>query len=64
MTTSQTTIEDAVEAGIEAASEMVSNLPSGQRSWDQREYKIAETAARAAVEDYVMAKHDKQKVSR
>lgn len=44
-----TIIEDAVEAGIEAASEYVSSLPSGQKTWDTKEYKIAETAARAAI---------------
>jgi len=41
--------EDAVEAGVEAAAEYVSSLPAGQRTWDDREYRIAEMAARAAI---------------
>jgi len=44
-----TLIEDAVEAGVEAASEYVSSLPMGQRTWGDKEYGIAETAARAAI---------------
>jgi len=44
-----TVIEDAVEAGIEAASEYVSSLPAGQRAWGDKEFQIAETAARAAI---------------
>jgi hypothetical protein len=44
-----TKIEDAVEAGIEAAAEYVSSLPSGQKYWAMKEYKIAETAAREAI---------------
>ncbi len=36
----------AVEAGLEAASEYVTSLPPGQRAWDTKEYRIAETAAR------------------
>lgn len=42
---------DAIEAGIEAASEAVSALPMGQRAWAEKEYTIAQTAARVAVED-------------
>jgi hypothetical protein len=41
--------EAAAEAGIEAAAEAVSALPMGQRAWNTKEYKIAETAARAAI---------------
>lgn len=40
---------DAIEAGIEAASAYVGALPKGQQAWSLKEYKIAETAARAAV---------------
>lgn len=44
-------IEDAIEAGIDAASEYVSALPSsGQKAWDVKEFKIAEIAARKAIE--------------
>lgn len=51
-------IADAIEAGIEAASEAVSNMPAGQKRWDTKEYRIAETAARAAVEDLWERMHD------
>ena len=45
-----TLIEDAVDAGIDAASEYVGSLlPIGQRAWGDKEYGIAETAARAAI---------------
>jgi len=47
--TETTMIEDAMEAGIEAAAEYVSSLPLGQRGWDMKEYRIAETAAREAI---------------
>lgn len=40
---------DTVEVGVEAASEYVSSLPNGQKSWGNKEYRIAETAARAAL---------------
>jgi hypothetical protein len=42
-------IEDAVEEAIEAAGAYVSSLPSGQKAWGMKEYKIAETAAREAI---------------
>lgn len=42
-------IEEAVEAGIEAAAEYVSSLPAGQKGWDTKEYRIADTAAREAI---------------
>ena len=41
-------IEDAVEAGIEAAAEYVS-AEAADKSWDRKEYKIAEIAAREAI---------------
>lgn len=44
-----TIIEDAVDTGIEAAAEYVSSLPLGQKGWDTKEYRIAETAARVAI---------------
>jgi hypothetical protein len=40
---------DAVQAGIDAASDAVSELPAGQRAWGQKEYRIAEIAARHAI---------------
>jgi len=50
MESSETTlIEDAVDAGTEAASEYVSSLPAGQQAWGDKEFQIAETAARAAI---------------
>ncbi len=42
-------VEDAVDKAIDAAAEYVSSLPSGQKAWGMKEYKIAETAARAAI---------------
>ncbi len=42
-------IETAVDQGIEAAAEYVSSLPKGQNRWDNKEYKIAEIAAREAI---------------
>ena len=48
--------DDAVDAGIEAAGEAVSGLPSGQKSWDQKEYMIAKVAAEAAVK-YMLPDH-------
>lgn len=44
--------DDAVEIGIERACEAVLALPMGQRAWDKKEYMIAETAARTAVNAY------------
>jgi len=49
MTSETTRIEDAVEAGTEAAAEYVSSLPAGQQAWGDKEFQIAETAARAAI---------------
>lgn len=44
-------LQDAIEAGIEAASQAVSALAAGQKAWGDKEYLIAETAAREAVSD-------------
>ena len=43
-------IDYLVDAGIDVACEMVGNLPLGQRTWDKKEYAIAETAARAGID--------------
>ena len=42
-------IENAIEDGIDAAARYVSSLPDGEKTWDAREYRIAEKAARAAI---------------
>lgn len=44
-----TDIEDAVNEAIEAASNYVSLLPAGQKAWGEKEYNIADTAAREAI---------------
>jgi hypothetical protein len=48
-TTDRRRAHDAVQDGIEAASEAVSALPLGNCAWGQKEYMIAETAAKAAI---------------
>ena len=43
-------IEDAVKEAIEAASEYVSSQPDGaDKSWGNKEYQIADIAARMAI---------------
>jgi hypothetical protein len=44
-----TDIEYVVNEAIEAASRYVSLLPAGQRVWGEREYDVADIAARKAI---------------
>lgn len=48
-------VEEAIEVGIEAAAEYASSLPLGRRAWAEKEFGIAETAARHAVKSFSIA---------